>query len=131
MSKPKVIKVFDALEDVVKEAIYNKYPYGFEKYIITFKNHKKHLVSALPFETEDRYYMVKMTRTEANKILSKKEEFVAQMEKEKSKPKKAKAKKTATPKATAVKEKPAKATKAKTSKTKASKTAAKKTAAKK
>ena len=80
MSKPKVIKEFDALDDAVKQAIYQAYPYGFDKHLITFKNHKNHLISALPFETEDRYYMVKMTRSEANAISSNKEEFEASLD---------------------------------------------------
>ncbi len=80
MSKPKVIKEFGALDDAVKQAIYELYPYGFERHLITFKNHKKHLISALPFETEDRFYMVKMTRGEANKISSQKTVFEASLE---------------------------------------------------
>jgi len=80
MSKPKVIKEFDALDDAVKQAIYQKYPYGFERHLITFKNHKKHLISALPFEAEDRFYMVKMTRSEANVISSNKTEFEDSLE---------------------------------------------------
>lgn len=80
MSKPRVIKEFDALDDAVKQAIFEKYPYGFERHLITFKNHKKHLVSALPFETEDKYYMVKMTRSEANDITSNKEEIMSDIE---------------------------------------------------
>jgi len=69
MSKPRVIKEFDKLEDQIKEAVFEKYPYGFDRHIITFKNHKNQLVSALPFEAEDKYYMIKMTRAEANEIV--------------------------------------------------------------
>lgn len=68
MSKPKVIKEFDKLEDIIKQAVFEKYPYGFDRHIITFKNHKNQLVSALPFEAEDKFYMIKMTRAEANEI---------------------------------------------------------------
>jgi hypothetical protein len=70
MSKPRVIKDFDKLDNELKQAIFDKYPYGFDKYIITFKNHKNLLVSALPFETEEVFFMVKMTRHEANEISS-------------------------------------------------------------
>lgn len=69
MSKPKVIKEFEKLDDIIKQAVFDKYPYGFDRHIITFKNHKNQLVSALPFETEDRFYMIKMTRAEANEIV--------------------------------------------------------------
>lgn len=68
MSKPRVIKEFDKLDESIKQAVFQKYPFGFDRYIITFKNHKNQLVSALPFETDDRYYMIKMTRAEANEI---------------------------------------------------------------
>lgn len=69
MSKPRVIKDFDKLDETVVQRIKLEYPKGFEKHLITFKNAKKHLVSALPFEAEDRIYLVKMTRAEANKII--------------------------------------------------------------
>ncbi|MGA0232506.1 MAG: hypothetical protein ACO3MB_06490 [Saprospiraceae bacterium] len=68
MSKPRVIKEFDKLEENIQQAVFQKYPYGFDRHIITFKNHKNQLLSALPFETDDRYYMIKMTRAEANEI---------------------------------------------------------------
>ncbi len=69
MSKPKVIKEFDKLDESIKQAVFDTYPYGFDRHIITFKNHKNQLVSALPFEAEDKYYMIKMTRAEANEIV--------------------------------------------------------------
>jgi hypothetical protein len=69
MSKPRVIKEFDKLDEAIKQAVFQHYPYGFDRHIITFKNHKNQLVSALPFETENRYYMIKMTRAEANEIV--------------------------------------------------------------
>lgn len=80
MSKTKVIKEFDALSDDVKQAIYQEFPYGFDRRLITFKNHKNKLISALPFETEDRFYMVKMTRSEANEISNNKDEFEASLD---------------------------------------------------
>ena len=80
MSKPKVIKDFEKLDNEIKQAILDKYPYGFDKYIITFKNHKNHLVSALPFETEEFFYMVKMTRSEANEIVKAYDEDKAKTE---------------------------------------------------
>lgn len=69
MSKLKVIKEFDKLEEAIQQAVFQKYPYGFDRHIITFKNHKNQLISALPFETDEKYYMIKMTRAEANEIV--------------------------------------------------------------
>jgi len=69
MSKPKVITEYEKLDVSLKEQIKLQYPKGFDKHLITFKNHKKHLISALPYETEDRHYLVKMTREKASKII--------------------------------------------------------------
>ena len=70
MSKPRVIKDYDKLEKIIIQQIKMKYPLGYEKHLIQFKNHKKALISALPFEAEDRVYLVRMSRDEANKIIS-------------------------------------------------------------
>lgn len=68
MSKPKIIKHFSNLDLELQTLIVNSFPRGFDKYLITFKDPKGKLVSALPFETDDRYYFVKMTREEAISI---------------------------------------------------------------
>ena len=65
MSKPKVIKHFDKLDLELQTLIVNSFPRGFDKHLVTFKGLKGKLISALPFETEDKYYFVKMTREEA------------------------------------------------------------------
>lgn len=75
MSKPKVITEFEKLEDDIKQRIKLNYPFGFEKHLIHFKNHKKHLISALPFEAEDRTYLVKMTREKAYTIITNDEDY--------------------------------------------------------
>jgi len=71
MSKPRVIKDFDKLEAQIQRKLKLMYPYGFEKDLISFKNHKNKFVSALPFETEDMYYLVRMTKEQANAIVMK------------------------------------------------------------
>lgn len=75
MSKPRVIKDYDKLDAEVIQHIKLKYPYGYEKHLITFKNHKNALISALPFEAEDRYYLVRMTRAEAQDIISNDDDY--------------------------------------------------------
>ena len=45
------------------------YPYGFAKHLIQYKNAEGKFVSALPFETDDRYYLVRMTLIEARQII--------------------------------------------------------------
>lgn len=68
-SKPRVVKDYDKISEEVLEQIKLTYPYGFEKHLVTFKNPKGAFVSALPFETEDRYYLIRMTRSEAQQII--------------------------------------------------------------
>lgn len=60
MSKPRVIKAFSTIEDAIKEQLRSNYPYGFDKYLISFKDTAGKIISALPYETEDRYYLIKM-----------------------------------------------------------------------
>ena len=69
MSKPKVIKDYDKIDPSIISRIKLNYPHGFEKHLISFKNAKKKFVSALPFETENRYFLIKMTSEQAQKIV--------------------------------------------------------------
>jgi len=75
MSKPRVIKDFEKLDENIILQIKLKYPLGFEKHLISFKNHKNALISALPFEAEDRVYLVRMTRDEAHTIIRDDEDY--------------------------------------------------------
>jgi hypothetical protein len=69
-SKPRVIKDYEKLEESIKEQIKLEYPSGFSQNLISFTNKEGMLVSALPFETEDKYYLVRMTTQEAIDIIS-------------------------------------------------------------
>lgn len=69
-SKPKVIKDFEKLEESIQERIKLEYPKGFHRHLIKFSLPDGRQVSALPFETEDRYYMVRMSVTEAKQIIA-------------------------------------------------------------
>ncbi|RKD88459.1 hypothetical protein [Mangrovibacterium diazotrophicum] len=75
ISKPRVIKDYEKLEDSIKEQIKLEYPNGFSQNLITFTNKDGMLVSALPFETEDKYYLVRMTTQEAIDIISEDEDY--------------------------------------------------------
>lgn len=70
MSKPRVVKDYDKLEQDIQEQIKLTYPHGFDKHLITFKNIKNAFVSALPYETDEKYYLVRMTREEAIAIIA-------------------------------------------------------------
>ena len=58
--KKRVIKDFRNLPEVIREAIREKYPYGYVNDLITFSDKDKHIISALPYETEDISYLIKM-----------------------------------------------------------------------
>tara|TARA_B100000497_G_scaffold85836_1_gene95635 strand:- start:1165 stop:1509 length:345 start_codon:yes stop_codon:yes gene_type:complete len=70
MSKPKVIKAYDAIDNVLKKQLRQEYPYGFDKRLISFTNVKGKIITALPYETEDRQYLIKMTSAMAAAIHS-------------------------------------------------------------
>ncbi|MGQ7869147.1 hypothetical protein [Sunxiuqinia sp. sy24] len=70
VSKPRVIKDFEKLENKIQEQIKLVYPEGFSQHLITFNNKDGLLVSALPFETDEKYYLVRMTTQQAEDIIS-------------------------------------------------------------
>ncbi len=69
MNKPRIVKDYEKLSDEVQAQIKLEYPYGFENELIKFKNKEGLLVSALPFETEKVYYLVRMTLPKAQQII--------------------------------------------------------------
>lgn len=73
--KPRVIKDFDKLDQDIQEQIKLEYPYGFEDNLVSFNNREGHKVSALPFETEEKYYLVRMTVAEAQQIIEDDEDY--------------------------------------------------------
>jgi hypothetical protein len=68
--KRRVIKDFDKLDESIQEQIKLFYPEGFDQSLIHFTDKNGNLVSALPFETEEVYYLVRMTVSEARAIIS-------------------------------------------------------------
>lgn len=70
ISKPRVVKDYAKLTAKIVGQIKLKYPRGYVFHLITYKNHKGKFISALPFEAEDRHYLVRMTQAEAQAIIS-------------------------------------------------------------
>jgi hypothetical protein len=68
-SKPRVIKDFEKLDEAIQEQIKLEYPDGFSTNLISFINKDGLKVSALPFETEEKYYLVRMTVQQAIEII--------------------------------------------------------------
>lgn len=65
MSKPRVIKNYEKLDEEVLQQIKLQYPEGFADALIRFTDTDGKLNSALPFETEEKYYLIRMTKKEA------------------------------------------------------------------
>jgi hypothetical protein len=75
MDKPRVVKDFEKLDVAIQEQIKLAYPLGFERKLIKFTNQEGKLVSALPFETEERYYLIRMTLQEAIDIIEEDDDY--------------------------------------------------------
>lgn len=74
-SKPRVLKDYAKLEVRVKQLIKLNYPEGFESNLIRFPNKNGDIVSALPFETEDTYYLIRMTISQAQEIIDEDDDY--------------------------------------------------------
>jgi len=74
-NKPRVIKDYDKLDPEIQEKIKLEYPSGYSENLIYFNNKDGKRVSALPFETEDKYYLVRMTVYEAEKIIEEDDDY--------------------------------------------------------
>lgn len=74
-SKPRVIKDFEKLSDVVVEQIKLVYPRGFSRHLVTFTNRNGERRKGLPFETDDYYYLIRMTTGEADAIVEDDDDF--------------------------------------------------------
>lgn len=74
-NKPRVIKDFDKLNAIIQEQIKLAYPYGFYENLIHFNNKDGKKVSALPFETDEKYYLVRMSVAEAKALVEDDDDF--------------------------------------------------------
>ncbi|MCZ4694854.1 hypothetical protein DWB61_07585 [Ancylomarina euxinus] len=74
-NKPKVIQNYEKLSKDIQEQIKLYYLEGFSEHLIEFTNPKGELVTALPFETEDKMYMVRMTVRRALEIVDQDSDF--------------------------------------------------------
>lgn len=61
MAKKKVIVDYKNVPEEVLQLLAEKYPHGYNKAIIKFQNAKGETVSAVPIETEDTSYLVKVS----------------------------------------------------------------------
>jgi len=74
-TKPRVIKDYEKLPEEIQEQIKLVYPEGFSDHLIRFTNKDGKRVSALPFETDEKYYLVRMTVQEAKALVREDEDY--------------------------------------------------------
>jgi DNA-directed RNA polymerase subunit delta len=67
--KKRIVKDYDNLPEEVINQIKMHYPKGFVRHLITYTNKDGVKVSALPHETEDIYYLIRMSASEARQII--------------------------------------------------------------
>ena len=65
MGKKRIIKSYEQLSEDMVEKLKEKYPDGYEDRTITFTNPRGEIEVAIPFETEEIYYLIKLPRTKA------------------------------------------------------------------
>jgi len=63
--KPRIIKAFDKLDTHLHELLKQKFPFGFEDYLISFTEKEGKYYKALPFETEEFSYLIKIDASSA------------------------------------------------------------------
>jgi hypothetical protein len=75
VSKPRIIKDYNKLEKELQQQIKLVYADGFAENLIHFFDKNGIKITVLPFETEDRYYMLRMTENEAVQIVDDDDDF--------------------------------------------------------
>lgn len=68
-NKLRVIQDFEKLNSDIQEQIKLVYPNGFSQHLIEFKNKDNETVFALPFETDEKIYMVRMSVKKAIQLI--------------------------------------------------------------
>lgn len=75
MSKKRIVKDYENLPEEIVSRVKMEYPHGFANNLVSFTNKDGKKVSALPFETEDVYYLIRMTVNEAKQIVNEDEDY--------------------------------------------------------
>lgn len=68
-NKIRVIQDFEKLNADIQEQIKLVYPEGYSQHLIEFKDKEGKTVFALPFETDEKIYMVRMSIKKAIRLI--------------------------------------------------------------
>lgn len=74
-TKPRIVKDYEKLPEEIVNRVKLQYPDGFVENLLSYTNKEGKKVSALPFETEEVYYLIRMTATEARQIIEDDEDY--------------------------------------------------------
>lgn len=74
-NKPRIVKDYDKLSQEIQEQIKLIYPMGYTQHLVTFTNKEGEKKKGLPFETEDYYYLIRMTVAKAEAIVEEDDDF--------------------------------------------------------
>ncbi len=74
-TKPRVVKDYEKLDEIIQEQIKLSYPYGFSEHLVSYVDKEGKKRTALPFETDEKYYLVRMTESEAVAIIDEDDDF--------------------------------------------------------
>jgi len=69
LTKKRVVKDYDALPEDIVLLVKMKYPTGYADHLVSYNDKEGKKVSALPFETDDTYYLIRMTILEAKRLV--------------------------------------------------------------
>lgn len=75
LAKPRVLKDFEKLNSEILEQIKLEYPSGFHQHLVSYVDREGNKRLALPFETADRYYLIRMSIQEAKEIIEEDEDY--------------------------------------------------------
>lgn len=75
MAKKRVVKDYDALTEDIIRLVKMKYISGYADHLVSYTDKTGKKVSALPFETEDTYYLIRMTIVEAKRLVKEDEDY--------------------------------------------------------
>jgi hypothetical protein len=75
INKPRVIKDYNKLDKELQQQIKLIYADGFAENLIHFFDKNGLKITVLPFETEDKYYMLRMTENEAVTLVDEDDDF--------------------------------------------------------
>jgi hypothetical protein len=75
LAKKRVVKDYDALGEEITRLVKQKYPSGYAEHLVSYNDKEGKKISALPFETDDTYYLIRMTILEAKRIVKEDEDY--------------------------------------------------------